>query len=82
MIQQEPFISAKKIKEMDNKLTYAIGYRNLFNIVVLACGVVGILATQWGTTQNWVALTIFILGGKWMLTRMQENIDTLAVSEI
>lgn len=82
MIKPEPFISARKIKEMDNKMTYAIGYRNLFNILVLAIGVIGLMFTPSGTSQNWISLVIFVLGAKWMLVRMQENVDTLAVSEI
>lgn len=76
-------LSAKKVKELDNKLTYALGYRNLFNIVVLACGFAGgALYSNLGTTENLIFLVIAILGSKWTLNQLQENVDTLAVSEI
>jgi uncharacterized membrane protein len=74
-------ISAKEIKAIDNKLTFAIGYRNLYNILVLASGFVGVLFTPLGTEFNWIAFVILVLGGKWFLTRMQDNIDTISVAE-
>lgn len=83
MIKEETHfgLTARRIKKADNQITYAIGYRNLYNIIVLAIGAVGLLITSINTTQNWVALAIFIMGGKWVITRMQENVDILAVEE-
>ena len=76
-------LSAKKVKELDNKLTYAIGYRNLYNIVVMAVGFVGgLFYTVQGNIPNLIFIVITILGSKWFITQMQENVDTLAVSEI
>ena len=75
--------SAKKIKEIDNKLTYAIGYRNLYNIVVLAIGSVMILFSGLSiAAMSSVGFIIFILGGKWFLHQMTENIDAISVSEL
>jgi hypothetical protein len=74
-------ISAKEIKRIDNRMTFALGYRNLYNIVVLAVGFYGGVTTPIGSMYNWIALTIAILGGKWVLERLQENVDTLAVAE-
>ena len=82
MIKPEPVVSAKKIKEMDNKITFAVGYRNLYNILILASGFVGVLFTPLGTEFNWIAFVILVLGGKWFLSRMQDNIDTLSITEI
>jgi hypothetical protein len=74
-------ISAKEIKAIDNKLTFAIGYRNLYNILVLAFGFVSFIYTQTGTEFNWIAIVILILGCKWFLSRLQDNIDTISVAE-
>jgi hypothetical protein len=74
-------ISAKEIKAIDNKLTFAIGYRNLYNIVVIAIGFYGGLTTPPGSVFNWISLVIALMGGKWFLSRLQDNIDTLSVAE-
>lgn len=75
-------VSLKSIKKADNKLTFALGYRNLLNIVVLSTGFVGIVISPAEAAIRWIALVIFILGAKWTITQMQENIDSLEVSEI
>lgn len=70
-----------RIKRMDNGMTFAIGYRNLFNIVVLSIGFVmlfyAITALQVAT--GWI---ITLLGLKWALTQMRENVDAIQIEEI
>lgn len=74
----------KKIKEIDNKVTYAIGYRNLYNIVVLAIGSVMIMFSGLNSiaVMSTTGFIIFILGAKWFLDQMRENIDALSVVEM
>ena len=77
-------VSAKKIRELDNKMTYAIGYRNLYNIVVLSCGAVMLILSTVQTSHFEVVsigFVVFLLGAKWSLDQMYANIDTISVSE-
>ena len=75
--------SAMKIKEIDNKLTYAIGYRNLYNIVVLAIGSTMLMISPIEiSTVSTFAFLVFILGAKWFLAQLFENLDTISVNEM
>jgi hypothetical protein len=76
-------ITATQIKKMDNKMTYIIGYRNLFNILVLAIGSVLLMFSPINVaTVTTTSFVIFVLGAKWFLTQLYENIDTIAISEL
>ena len=75
-------ITATQIKKIDNKLTYAVGYRNLYNIVALAFASVMFLYSVPNSVPYYISLTIGVLAGKWILTQLHENVDTIAVSEI
>ena len=75
--------SAKKIREIDNKLTYAVGYRNLYNIVVLAIGSVMLFTSSFNYAMlSTVGFIVFILGAHWFLEQMRQNIDAVYVSEL
>lgn len=73
---------AQKIKEMDNKVTFVIGYRNLYNIVVMALGFVTIIQVPVGSIMSLPGVIIFILGGKWVIEQIHSNVDAITVSEL
>ncbi len=78
----------KKFKEVDNRLTYIIGYRNLYNFVVLFIAGWLLFVTPNeipSSIQPTVyigALVIIVLGFKWLLTQIRENIDATDVGDI
>jgi hypothetical protein len=75
-------ITATEIKKFDNKVTYVIGYRNLYNILIVAFAVVmGMFAAQ-NSLPYYTAVIIGLMAGKWLITQMQENVDALSVLEI
>jgi hypothetical protein len=75
-------ITATEVKKFDNKVTYVIGYRNLYNILILAFAVVmGMFAVQ-NTLPYYAAVIIGVMAGKWVITQMQENVDAVSVLEI
>jgi hypothetical protein len=72
-------MQAKTFKEIDNKFTYIVGFRNLYNIAVLFIAAMGYLLYP-ATMIAVIILTV--LGLKWFLTQVRENIDTVAISEM
>lgn len=72
-------MEAKKFKEIDNKFTYIIGFRNVYNIAVLFIAAMGFMLYP---ATSLVMLVLVVLGLKWFLTQVRENIDTVAISEI
>ena len=66
--------------EFDSRLTYIVGYRNLFNIAVMfiASWLFVIANTQ---VELATSSIVGILGLKWFLTRIYDNIDTSDVYE-
>lgn len=62
----------KKITEIDNKLNYVIGYRNLVNISIVA---VAYTAYTMGAFETSVIL--MILGLKWFAVQVYQNIDAM-----
>jgi hypothetical protein len=72
-------MQAKSFKEIDNKFTYIIGFRNLYNIAVLFIAAMGYILYP----ATMIAVIILVvLGLKWFLTQVRENIDTVAISEM
>jgi cadmium resistance protein CadD (predicted permease) len=69
----------KKLDEIDNKLTYVIGYRNLYNIAVLMVAVMAYLTPDAITKA--ISLILIVLGLKWFLTQVRENLDTVYINE-
>jgi len=72
-------MEAKKFKEIDNKFTYIVGFRNVYNIAVLFIAAMGF--TLYPATSL-VMLVLVVLGLKWFLTQIRENIDTVAINEM
>jgi hypothetical protein len=69
----------KSLSEVDNKLTYVIGYRNLYNIAVLMIAVMAFLTPDAITKA--ISLILIVLGLKWFLTQVRENLDVVYINE-
>lgn len=72
-------MQARSFKEIDNKFTYIIGFRNLYNIAVLFIAAMGFMLYPATTIA---VIILLVLGLKWFLTQVRENIDTVAINEI
>jgi hypothetical protein len=72
-------MQAKSFREIDNKFTYIIGFRNLYNIAVLFIAAMGYVLYPATTIA---VIILIVLGLKWFLTQVRENIDTVAISEM
>jgi hypothetical protein len=83
-------INLKKIKDADNNLNFVIGYRNLYNIasVVVAFGFLIesqsplLFGTVPGAIEGTGGVILMVLGLKWFLTQIRENLDTLEIKEL
>jgi hypothetical protein len=69
----------KTLSEIDNKLTYIVGYRNLYNIAVLMVSVMAYLTPDAITKA--ISLILLVLGLKWFLTQIRENIDVVYIND-
>ena len=67
----------------DNKMTFVVGYRNLYNFVVLMVAVMSLYYGEvLGTPYYFMlALLLFVLGFKWFLEQVRENIDAMDVTD-
>ena len=72
----------KLLKEYDNKATFIIGYRNLYNLVVLFISAMYIAMGSQSEIQSFTGIVIFVLGCKWFLTQCRENIDAMYINEM
>ena len=72
----------KKLFDADNKLTFIIGYRNLFNIAVMFWAFIYFVSSHDGTLAYATGLIIFIMGCKWFLVQSRENIDAIDFYEM
>jgi hypothetical protein len=70
----------KSVAEFDNKITYIVGYRNLYNIAVLFIALMMFLNPD--ATSKVLSLVVVVLGLKWMLTQVRENIDVVRINEM
>lgn len=78
----------QKLVMFDNRITFIVGYRNLFNIAVLFCCSWFFAMAEGGAfppeATPTVIVGIFIvlvLGLKWSLMQIRENIDATAVRD-
>lgn len=74
----------QKYSELDNRLTYIVGFRNLFNIAVMMVGFWFIYSAQTEIlTDSTIVLVggflMLVLGMKWFLVQTRENIDATEV---
>ena len=68
-----------RLYELDNKISYILMFRNSYNIAVLF--VAGMMFLLGDATFKALSLVVVILGLKWMLTQMRENIDVVTINE-
>jgi hypothetical protein len=79
----------KMIRKADDKINFIIGYRNLFNIVVLVLAFwfivesqsVGLYGTIPGVIEGSIGTLLMVLGGKWFLSQIRQNLDILEIKE-
>jgi hypothetical protein len=73
----------QKLISFDNKITFVVGYRNLYTFVVATIGVMCLYyGEQLGTPYYYMlAMLLFVLAGKWFLEQTRQNIDELDVVE-
>ena len=74
----------QKLMGFDNKMTFIIGYRNLYNFVVL---MIASMSLYYGDVLGtpyffMLSLLLFVLGFKWFLDQVRENIDALDVKAV
>lgn len=75
-------VDIKDIKKVDNQLTYVIGYRNLYNIMVTAVGFIMAVVLP-GTQESFLAgLIIFLIGTSNWLFQIRDNMDAISVEEL
>jgi len=73
----------QKLMSFDNKMTFIIGYRNLYNFVVL---MIASMSLYYGDVLGtpyffMLSLLLFVFGFKWFLDQVRENIDALDVKD-
>jgi hypothetical protein len=73
----------QKYVKIDNRLTYIVGYRNLYNFAVLmvACMSVWFGDSLGSPYYYLLAMILFVLGFKWVLVQVRENIDASDVTD-
>lgn len=74
------FFTAKSYSEIDNKFTYIVGYRNLYNIAVLFVAFMAYINPDAVTKA--ISLVLIVLGLKWFLAQVRENIDVVMLNEM
>ena len=70
-------LNLKKVKEIDSKITFVLGYRQLINYMIF---VVAVTAFEYGLYGESVIFLVF--GAKWFLTQIYHNFDALETDEI
>lgn len=67
----------KTIKEIDSKMNYILGYRQLVNVSVLA---IAYIAYTMGIFE--VTIILMILGLKWYISQAYHNFDSLEAMDL
>jgi hypothetical protein len=70
----------KSLSDVDNKLTYILGYRNLYNFAVLFIAYMAFLNPDAVTKA--LSLVLVVLGLKWLLTQVRENLDVVYLNDL
>jgi hypothetical protein len=79
----------KMIRQADDKMNFIIGYRNLYNIATIAVASwfiiesqsIGIYGTVPGIIEGASGTLLMVLGGKWFLSQIRQNLDILEIKE-
>ena len=69
----------QNVIEFDNRLTYIVGYRNLYNICILMIGAWCLLVTD--QLSIVLGFLLIVMGFKWFLAQARENIDAMDVTD-
>lgn len=75
----------QKFIEVDNRLTYIVGYRNLYNIAVMFVSTWFLIVAQnefAGPSATVVfvgAFLMLVMSMKWFLTQIRDNVDASSV---
>lgn len=75
----------QKFIEIDNRLTYIVGYRNLYNIAVMFVSTWFLIVAQnefvgdSATTVFVGAFLMLVMSMKWFLTQIRDNVDASSV---
>jgi len=70
----------KSLSDVDNKMTYILGYRNLYNFAVLFVAFMAFLNPDAITKA--LSLVLVVLGLKWLLTQVRENLDVVYLNDL
>ena len=73
----------QKLISFDNKITFIVGYRNLYTFFEATMGVMCLYyGEQLGTPYYYMlAMIMFVLAGKWFIEQVRSNIEELDVHE-
>lgn len=74
--------TADKLRKMDDRLTFIIGYRNLYNLIAIFIAAVIIVLASWSTEGTVVGFLMLVLGTKWLYNQMMKNIDDLECQDV
>ena len=74
-------ISKENLIRFDNKLTYVIGYRNLYNFVIMMLAAMAFYYAEALVAPELYMLCFIlaVLSCKWFLMQVRENVDSLDV---
>jgi hypothetical protein len=74
-------LSKQKLIQFDNKITFVIGYRNLYNFVVMMIAAMSFYYAEVLVASElyMLALILAVLSCKWFLVQVRDNVDSLDV---
>jgi len=79
-------IDVKRLKEIDNDLTFAVTYRNMVNYTILVVGFYMLFAVYSDVYilafSNGIGLVIVCMGFRWTSTQIRENLDTIECNKL
>lgn len=79
-------IDVKKLKEIDNELTFAVTYRNMVNYAILVVGFYCLLAWYHDpyilAISQGVGIIIVCMALRWISTQVRENLDTIECGKL
>jgi hypothetical protein len=71
--------TAKKIKKMDEELSFIIGYRNLFNLILLFVSAALFLLAAGNGFVVVIGVVLFVLGLARFYDQAMKNVDDLEI---
>jgi hypothetical protein len=67
---------------MDDRITFVMGYRNLFNLITIFMAGVLITIASWSTEGTVIGYLMLVLGAKWLYDQVCKNIDDLEINDL